>query len=81
MSEVEASQLKPQLDWVNQQKEAGLFEHTPWQKAGDALKNDPVGVAKIRRRSLLVVRRRRPGLGFVRQVLVVRWVVGWRLSG
>ncbi|WP_198345476.1 hemagglutinin repeat-containing protein, partial [Burkholderia ubonensis] len=46
VSEVEASQLKPQLDWVNQQKEAGLFEYTPWQKAGDALKNDPVGVAK-----------------------------------
>ncbi|WP_081061468.1 hemagglutinin repeat-containing protein [Burkholderia territorii] len=46
VSEVEAAQLKPQLDWVNQQKEAGLFEYTPLQKVGDALKNDPVGVAK-----------------------------------
>lgn len=46
VSEVEASQLKPQLDWVTQQKEAGLFEYTPLHKVGDALKNDPVGVAK-----------------------------------
>ncbi|MGU7774118.1 hypothetical protein ACV229_28565 [Burkholderia sp. MR1-5-21] len=46
VSEVDASQLKPQLDWVNQQKEVGLFEYTPLQKVGDALKTDPVGVAK-----------------------------------
>lgn len=46
VSEVEAAHLGPQLDWVNQQKEAGLFEYTPLQKVGDALKNDPVGVAK-----------------------------------
>ncbi|MGU7785231.1 hypothetical protein, partial [Burkholderia sp. PU8-34] len=56
VSEIEASQLKPQLDWVNQQKEAGLFEYTPLQKIGDAVKNDPVGVAKDAAKA---------GLGFV----------------
>ncbi|WP_155420115.1 hypothetical protein [Burkholderia cepacia] len=46
MSEVEAAQLQPQLEWVNRQKESGLFEYAPLQKVGDAVKNDPVGVAK-----------------------------------
>ncbi|KML61781.1 hypothetical protein VL15_04615 [Burkholderia cepacia] len=35
ISEVEAAQLRPQLDWVNQQKEVGLFEYMPLQKVGD----------------------------------------------
>ncbi|WGY72835.1 hemagglutinin repeat-containing protein [Burkholderia cepacia] len=46
VSEVEVASLGPELDWVNRQKEAGLFDYTPMQKVGDALKNDPVGVAK-----------------------------------
>jgi len=46
VGEVEAAQLGPQLDWVSKQKEAGLFEYTPMQKVGDAMKKDPVGVAK-----------------------------------
>jgi filamentous hemagglutinin len=46
VSEIEAASLGPELNWVNQQQEAGLFEYAPWQKVGDALKNDPVGVAK-----------------------------------
>ncbi|WP_208449408.1 hypothetical protein [Burkholderia ambifaria] len=31
---------------MNQQKSSGLFEYTFLQKSGDAIKNDPVGVAK-----------------------------------
>ncbi|WP_150624942.1 hemagglutinin repeat-containing protein [Pandoraea captiosa] len=46
VSDVEAAQLKAQLDWVEQQKVGGLFEYTPWQKVGDAIKHDPAGVAK-----------------------------------
>ncbi|MCF2133970.1 MULTISPECIES: hemagglutinin repeat-containing protein [Mycetohabitans] len=46
VSQLEASQLQPEIDWVNQQKEAGLFEYTPGQKIGDAVKSDPVGVAE-----------------------------------
>ncbi|WP_153100239.1 hypothetical protein [Paraburkholderia hayleyella] len=46
VSQVEASQLQPEIDWVNRQKEAGLFNYTPGQKIGDAVKSDPVGVAK-----------------------------------
>jgi filamentous hemagglutinin len=46
VSQLEASQLQPEFDWVNRQKEAGLFEYTPLQKVGDALQNDPLGVAK-----------------------------------
>ncbi|GAB7536510.1 hypothetical protein BGC_27280 [Burkholderia sp. 3C] len=46
VSEVEAAQLQPELEWVSRQKEAGLFDYTPWQKVGDAVMNDPVGVAK-----------------------------------
>lgn len=46
VSEVEVASLGPELDWVNRQKEAGLFDYTPMQKVGDALRNDPVGVAK-----------------------------------
>src|SRR5579863_9509145 len=46
VSQLEASQLQPELAWVNRQKEAGLFDYTPLQKVGDALQSDPVGVAK-----------------------------------
>ncbi|MCG1018703.1 MULTISPECIES: hemagglutinin repeat-containing protein [Burkholderiaceae] len=46
VSQLEASQLQPEIDWVNQQKEAGLFEYTSGQKIGDAVKSDPVGVVK-----------------------------------
>ncbi|GAB7536149.1 hypothetical protein BGC_23660 [Burkholderia sp. 3C] len=46
VSEIEVGQLQQELEWVSRQKEAGLFDYTPWQKVGDAVKNDPVGVAK-----------------------------------
>ncbi|WP_423369524.1 hemagglutinin repeat-containing protein [Burkholderia sp. LMG 32019] len=46
VSEVEVASLTKELDWVNQQKSSGLFEYTFLQKSGDAIKNDPVGVAK-----------------------------------
>jgi filamentous hemagglutinin len=45
-SQLEASQLGPEVTWVNQQKEAGLFAYTPIQKIGDAVHSDPLGVAK-----------------------------------
>ena len=46
VSEAEIATLQPELDWVKRQKEAGLFVYTPLQKVGDALMNDPIGVAK-----------------------------------
>jgi filamentous hemagglutinin len=46
VGQLEASQLGPELDWVNRQKEAGLFVYTPLQKIGDAIQNDPLGVVK-----------------------------------
>ncbi|HKR38982.1 MAG TPA: hypothetical protein VJU59_04750 [Paraburkholderia sp.] len=46
VSQLEASQLGPELQWVNNQKEAGLFNYTPTQKISDMLKADPLGVAK-----------------------------------
>lgn len=46
VSEVEVASLTNELDWVNQQKSSGLFEYTALQKGGDAIKTDPVGVAK-----------------------------------
>lgn len=46
VSQVEAAQLGPETDWVNRQKEAGLFAYTPTQKIGDAVQSDPLGVAK-----------------------------------
>ncbi|MGN5476823.1 hypothetical protein ACTMU2_07255 [Cupriavidus basilensis] len=46
VSTVEASQLGPELDWVHHQQEANLFVYTPAQKVGDAVRSDPLGVAK-----------------------------------
>jgi filamentous hemagglutinin len=46
VSQLEASRLQPEIDWVNRQKEAGLFNYTPLQKVGDAVRSDPVGVTK-----------------------------------
>jgi filamentous hemagglutinin len=46
VSQLEASQLGPELTWVNQQKETGLFAYTPIPKIGDAVQSDPLGVAK-----------------------------------
>ncbi|MCG5075168.1 hypothetical protein [Paraburkholderia tagetis] len=46
VSQREASQLGPELQWVNNQKESGLFDYTPTQKIGDMVQSDPLGVAK-----------------------------------
>lgn len=46
VSLLEASQLQAEFDWLNDQKQAGLFDYTPFQKVGDAIQSDPVGVAK-----------------------------------
>ncbi len=46
VTDVEAAQLQPELEWVKQQKDAGLFLYQPWQKVADAVKSDPKGVAK-----------------------------------
>jgi filamentous hemagglutinin len=46
VSQLEASQLEPQIEWVNNQKESGLFNYTPGQKVTDMVRSDPLGVAK-----------------------------------
>jgi hypothetical protein len=43
VGEVEASQLGPELAWVNRQQEAGLFDYTPTEKIADMMKSDPWG--------------------------------------
>ncbi|WP_459204222.1 hemagglutinin repeat-containing protein (plasmid) [Ralstonia pseudosolanacearum] len=42
----EAASLQKEIDWVNRQKEAGLFNYGALQKIGDAVQSDPIGVAK-----------------------------------
>jgi hypothetical protein len=46
VSQLEVSQLGPELAWVNNQMEAGLFVYTPGQKIVDMVTSDPLGVAK-----------------------------------
>ncbi|MDR5735817.1 hypothetical protein QCE47_26185 [Caballeronia sp. LZ025] len=46
VSQLEASQLGPELAWVNNQKEGGLFNYTPGQKFMDMVMSDPLGVGK-----------------------------------
>ncbi|TDY23646.1 hypothetical protein B0G81_4033 [Paraburkholderia sp. BL6665CI2N2] len=46
VSQLDASQLVPELSWVKNQKEAGLFNYTPEQKVTDMVKSDPLGIAK-----------------------------------
>jgi hypothetical protein len=46
VSQLEASQLGPELAWISRQQEAGLFNYTPTQKIADMTKSDPWGVAK-----------------------------------
>ncbi|MCF7695981.1 filamentous hemagglutinin, partial [Mycetohabitans sp. B2] len=64
VSQLEASQLQPEIDWVNQRKEAGLFKYTPGQKIGDAVKSDPVGVAKDAAKVVVGGVTAKTGLGF-----------------
>ena len=46
VSQLEASQLQAEFDWLKDPKQTGLFDYTPLQKVGDAIQSDPVGVAK-----------------------------------
>jgi filamentous hemagglutinin len=46
VSMLEASQLQAEFDWVNDQKQAGLFDYAFGEKIGDAVKSDPFGVAR-----------------------------------
>lgn len=46
VSQLEASQLEAEIEWVNRQQEAGLFAYTPPQKIADMVKSDPLGVGK-----------------------------------
>ncbi|MCG1042468.1 hemagglutinin repeat-containing protein [Mycetohabitans sp. B8] len=64
VSQLEASQLQPEIDWVNQQKEVGLFEYTPGHKIGDAVKSDPVGVVKDVAKVVVGGVTAKTGLGF-----------------
>lgn len=45
VSQLEATQLGPKIEWVNRQQEAGLFDYTPGQKITDMVKSDPLGEA------------------------------------
>jgi len=64
VSEVEAASLTKEFDWVSQQKSSGLFEYTALQKGGDAIKSDPVGVAKDAAKVTLGSITTKTGIGF-----------------
>jgi filamentous hemagglutinin len=64
VGEVEASQLGPELNWVNRQKEAGLFDYTPGQKIADMAKSDPLGAAKDVTKVVLGGATAKTGAGF-----------------
>jgi filamentous hemagglutinin len=83
VSQLEASQLQPEIDWVNQQKEAGLFKYTPGQKIGDALKSDPGGVAKDAAKVVIGGVTAKTGVGLCTTGLgctVGSWMAGFGLS-
>ncbi|MCF7694932.1 hypothetical protein KPG66_01970 [Mycetohabitans sp. B2] len=83
VSQLEASQLQPEIDWVNQQKEAGLFKYTPGQKIGDAVKSDPVGVAKDAAKVVVGGVTAKTGVGLCTTGLgctVGGWMAGFGLS-
>jgi len=63
VSQLEASQLGPELAWVNNQMEAGLFVYTPVQKIADMAKSDPWGVAKDAAKAALGVVTAKTGAG------------------
>ncbi|NPT35175.1 hypothetical protein [Paraburkholderia xenovorans] len=46
VSQLEATQLGPEIEWVNRQQEGGLFNYSPGQKITDMVKSDPLGTAK-----------------------------------
>jgi filamentous hemagglutinin len=64
VGEVEASQLGTELEWVNRQKEAGLFDYTPGQKVVDMAKSDPLGVTKDAAKVVLGGVTAKTGAGF-----------------
>ncbi|WP_338862083.1 hemagglutinin repeat-containing protein [Mycetohabitans rhizoxinica] len=83
VSQLEASQLQPEIDWVNQRKEAGLFKYTPGQKIGDAVKSDPVGVAKDAAKVVVGGVTAKTGVGLCTTGLgctVGGWMAGFGLS-
>lgn len=46
VSQLEATQLEPEIDRVNRQQKAGLSVYTPTQKITNMVKSDPLGVGK-----------------------------------
>ncbi|CBW75270.1 Hemagglutinin-like protein [Mycetohabitans rhizoxinica HKI 454] len=83
VSQLEASQLQPEIDWVNQRKEAGLFKYTPGQKIGDAVKSDPGGVAKDAAKVVIGGVTAKTGVGLCTTGLgctVGGWMAGFGLS-
>ncbi|WP_338859832.1 hemagglutinin repeat-containing protein [Mycetohabitans rhizoxinica] len=83
VSQLEASQLQPEIDWVNQQKEAGLFKYTPGQKIGDAVKSDPGGVVKDAAKVVIGGVTAKTGVGLCTTGLgctVGGWMAGFGLS-
>jgi filamentous hemagglutinin len=63
VSQLEATQLGPEIEWVNRQQEAGLFNYTPGQKITDMAKSDPLGVAKDAAKVVVGAATAKTGLG------------------
>jgi filamentous hemagglutinin len=64
VSQLEASQLGPEIAWVNRQKEAGLFDYTAGQRMVDMMKSDPIGVAKDAAKVVTGAVTAKAGFGF-----------------
>ncbi len=64
VSQLEASQLGSEIEWVSRQKEAGLFDYTAGQKTVDMIKSDPIGVAKDTAKVVTGALTAKAGLGF-----------------
>jgi filamentous hemagglutinin len=85
VSQLEASQLQPELAWISQQKEGGLFAYTPLQKTGDAIQSDPLGVAKDTAKIVLGGVTAKTGAGICASTGVGcatggGWMIGFGLS-
>jgi filamentous hemagglutinin len=85
VSQLEVSQLGPELEWVSRRQEAGLFVYTPMQKIGDVVQSDPVGAAKDTAKIVLGGVTAKTGAGICATTGVGcatggAWMVGFGLS-
>jgi hypothetical protein len=80
VSQLEASQLGPEIEWVNRQQEAGLFNYTPGQKITDMAKSDPLGVAKDTTKVVVGAVTAKTGLGPCTGELLIMYAIYFMIA-